>query len=364
MCPEKLKLTLLGDIGHVNIQRWCEALAGAGVDLTVVSFAKSPAGDWTAYQIPSVRGAGKLNYFLAAPHVKRLLAQVTPDVVAAYYVTGYGTLGSLTGFHPLVQVTSGSDVLAAHKKLWTYYVARHNLLRSDLVTAWAPHMADAVCRMGVTENRLLVLPRGIPVQRFASVRCPVPTPSEEIRLVCTRSFKPIHRISILIQAIAELKNAGLNIHLSLAGNGPQRQDLMLLARRLDLEQQIQFVGFVPNDDLPSFLAEHQIYVALTESDGVSASLLEAMAVGLLPIVPDHPANHYWISAGENGVLFGDVTPVAVAECIHQAISDLALRTSARDNNPRIVCDRADAVANSRVFVERFQDIGAYSATLR
>ena len=116
------------------------------------------------------------------------------------------------------------------------------------------------------------------------------------------------------------------------------------------------MGFVPNDQLPTLLAQHNVYISLVESDGVSASLLEAMEVGLLPIVSDHLANRFWITPGINGLPLNNISPIAVASAISKAFCDLPLRQTAWEYNSKLVRERADLYHNSEIYTERFRKL--------
>ena len=269
------------------------------------------------YQLPVRPLPCKLHYFTAVPHVQRLLATIQPDVLLAYYVTGYGTLAALTGFHPIVQVTSGSDVLIAPRNPMMNLLLRYTLRRADLVTAWAPHMAEAARRLGVSQARILALPRGIPYQQFANSRALPPSVNDPITVISTRSLNSNYNIDRLLKAVSLLHRNGVACSITLAGEGPSRDQLVSCAEQLGMTNQVRFAGFVPNDQLPALLAQHNLYVSLIDSDGVSASLLEAMTAGLLPIVPDHPANRFWIRDGENGILLGDLSPDGIAQGIRR-----------------------------------------------
>jgi glycosyltransferase involved in cell wall biosynthesis len=292
------------------------------------------------------------------PHVRRVLKSIKPHVLLSYYVTGYGTLGSLTGFHPIVQVTSGSDVLLVLRNPLLKRLVRFNLAQADLVTSWAPHMARAAQELGATEDRTLVLPRGIPFRHFANARRSSPRKNGFPRIISTRSLKSDYNLDLLLRALQVLRESGFSFSLTLAGDGPERSGLVALSRQLGLEHHVQFVGFVPNEKLPSVLAEHDLYVSLVDSDGVSASLLEAMAVGLLPIVPDHPANRTWIKPGKAGLLLDDLSPRGVARVIARALTDLPLRRQAWAENSEIVRNGADLYRNAELFVDRFRQLVA------
>src|SRR5258705_2876715 len=262
MAEPGLKIAVLADASHVNCQRWCEGLRDAGAQVHSLSF---HVGDFErdgTYKLPGSPIATKLQYVTSVRYVRQLLNQIRPDVVIAYYVTGYGTLGALAGYHPLVLVTSGSDVLLAPQSRFMKRLVRYNLSKADLVTAWAPHMAKAAGELGVARERMLVLPRGIPYEHFARARCSLPAKNDCVKIISTRSLKADYNLERLVGAMRLLQNSGATFRLTLAGAGPQRQKLVALAERLNLQDRIRFKGFVSNDQLPSLLAEHHLYVSL------------------------------------------------------------------------------------------------------
>jgi len=353
---KSLRIALLADAGHVNCQRWCEGLTNAGAEIHVLSFRSLPLDCVNSYQLPIYPFHRKLRYVTTVPHVRRLLAKIKPDVLLAYYVTGYGTLAALTNFRPLVQVTSGSDVLIAPRNAIMKLLLRHTLAKADLVTAWAPHMANATQELGVATERMLVLPRGIPFAQFASERSPEPMEGEPVSLISTRSLRIPYKIDLLLRAIAILKQRKVEFRLTIAGDGPEQGSLLGLAKQLGVSDNVRFVGFVPNADLPRLLAQHRIYISLIDSDGVSASLLEAMTAGLLPIVPNHPANTQWISDGDNGILLRHLSLDNIVDAIQRGIEDVTLRRRAWSKNLHSVRMRGDLFNNAQIFFKALGDL--------
>jgi len=355
----QLRIAFIGDAGHPNIQNWCQGLASAGAELHVLSFRGRVPCATRNYGLRIPVALGKLRYFASTPYVRRLVQAINPDVVLGYYVTGYGLLASLTGFHPLIQVAAGSDVLIAPRRhLIKRVVVTYALSNADLVVALAPHVSAAAQQLGVSPTCVFTLPHGIPLESFLSCRRQQQKSWDSpIRLISTRSLKYFYKIDRLIKTIKCARDIGLDLTLTIVGDGPQRHDLVSQARRLGLyDEAVRFLGFIPYSDLPPLLAEHHIYISLAPSDGVSASLLEAMAVGLFPIVTDHPANQHWIKPGENGLLLDDLSPVAVAQAIWKAVSDPSLGQRAWQENMEIVRDRADLYRNSRTYVDRFRQL--------
>jgi hypothetical protein len=81
-----------------------------------------------------------------------------------------------------------------------------------------------------------------------------------------------------------------------------------------------------------------------------------MAIGLVPIVFDYIANHYWIQPGQNGLFFTSLSPDHIAQRIKEAADNLVLREQARILNPRIVREQGDLQHNSCLYLEQFYQV--------
>lgn len=365
-----LRIVILGDATSINVRRWQQGLResdalGSAPEVYLLSTHISQPLD--AYTLPLrflslPRLPEKLRYFTAVPDARRLIAQLKPDLVLGYFVTGYGTLAALTGFHPLVQVTSGDDILISPQHPILGRLVRYNLRQADLIAAWAPHMAAAAQALGIGAEKIFTLPRGIPLDQFdlpTSAQSAVGELDRPLRLISTRSLYPPYRIDALLRALKLLRDSGLEVGLTVAGEGPERMALETLADELNLTACVKFVGMIPNDELGKVLAQHDVYVSVVESDGVSASLLEAMAVGLFPVVYDNVPNRYWIDSGENGLLLSDNAPETIAGAVRQAVANPLLRQRAAVTNRQIVRERGDLRHNANVYLERFAALAAY-----
>jgi glycosyltransferase involved in cell wall biosynthesis len=107
------------------------------------------------------------------------------------------------------------------------------------------------------------------------------------------------RVPLIIDAFRlarEISDQLREHRLLVAGDGPLRADL----RDVD-DKQVQIVGELGTADLHAVLRQSQAFVSVPRTDGTSASLLEGMAAGAIPIVNDLPANRQWVTP-EAGVL--------------------------------------------------------------
>jgi len=94
-----------------------------------------------------------------------------------------------------------------------------------------------------------------------------------------------------------------------------------------------------------------VSVSVSVHDGTPNSLLEAMAVGCLPVCGDIESIREWITDGENGLLVDPADPTALADAILRGIEDESLRRIAANRNLEIILARAEVSTVRRQVAE-------------
>ncbi|MDD5528249.1 MAG: glycosyltransferase [Patescibacteria group bacterium] len=115
----------------------------------------------------------------------------------------------------------------------------------------------------------------------------------------------------LLRALAIVKEKGfIKPKLLLAGIGSEKEELEQLARALDSEDNVKFLGI--RQDVPNLLAIAGAFVLPSLHEGMSNALLEAMKEGCPAIVSAIPENAELIKDKENGLTFipGNETELA------------------------------------------------------
>jgi glycosyltransferase involved in cell wall biosynthesis len=202
----------------------------------------------------------------------------------------------------------------------------------------AEHMNASLLELGVSPERLHVLPFGVEVDRFAGMSV---LDRERGSVVCTRRFEPLYDVQCVVRAFAAARTHGDLEKLTLIGDGPLRQELETLVRTLGIVESVQFLGQVDHDRLASILGREEIFVSPAWSDGNNISLNEAMAAGCFPLATDIPANTQWIAHGVNGFVYpkGDVD--ALTALLRDVPAQRQLLESARRLNLERVKRDAD-----------------------
>jgi len=123
-------------------------------------------------------------------------------------------------------------------------------------------------------------------------------------------------VDILLRATKILRDRRSNISLSIIGEGPERNSLEALAKKLGIENNVSFLGFLDDPkELYRVLLASRVFILPSTREGFGIAALEANACGMPFITIDHENNatRELIVNGENGVLTDlDETQIADA----------------------------------------------------
>ncbi len=100
-------------------------------------------------------------------------------------------------------------------------------------------------------------------------------------LITIGKLEEVKGYNFLIEAFAQVRSRIPNLYLLILGDGTQKENLISLAKKMNVSDSIKFLGFQKN--VYDFLAIADIYILSSLSEGMPMVLLEAMATGL-PVV--------------------------------------------------------------------------------
>jgi glycosyltransferase involved in cell wall biosynthesis len=344
-----VRIAFLAFHGTIHTRRWVSWFAKRGHDVHVVTCGDDEQiegyGEYEVHDVGSPP-LGKVGYLLRAPAVRRVLRSLDADLVHSHQATSYGVLAALSGKHPYVITAHGSDILVAPHDPLQRSVIRRALRGADLVTVPSEQMSRIVRDLAGPEARVLTLQYGVESGRLAEIadrmQAAVPAGPRPLRIVSARPLFPLYRYDALVSALAVLRARELDFTCDLYDDGPERSSLLSQIESLGLTEEVSLHGLQPEAVVMEALARSDLYVSLASSDGASIALLEAMALGAVPVLADIPANRAWVRDGENGVLSGsDVT--SIADAIQRG-AGLDRATVAAENRA-LIADRADRDRN-------------------
>jgi L-malate glycosyltransferase len=349
-----MKLCFVADANHANAANWSAYFATElGHEVHVISFTQvtREIKGVILYDLTT-----RYKYLLLTKIMAlcKLFRHINPDLVVAYRVQSYGFLSACTGFHPLILVAQSQKVVSPSNSRIMAWFCKYAIHRADWILSWASHTTHHLMQLGANQNIIDTFPRGVRPELF------YPKPEnptlDSQTIITTRSLYTKYRHADIIHAVHRLIDTMPGVKYQIVGEGPNRRHLEQLVKQLGLHSHVQFLGYVLNSNLPDRLREADVYVSACLEDGVSMSLLEAMACGLLPVVPDVEPNRMWIQDGVNGLLFRSGDHLSLTQKMHEALSNPALRKKAREHNVKFMYEKVNWHTNMRRIETRFLQI--------
>lgn len=338
----------------IHVQRWVNYFARKGHEVHLISW-RSMDGYDSRIQVhrltrlpPQTWGISRYpSAILGLLQIRRLLRRIRPDILEAHYITVNGCLGALSGFHPLVLCAYGSDVLIAPRRSRLCRSATKSALRrADLVICDSETLKRGLLELGTRPNKVHKIFNGVDTRQFGPQWIDkqlqgklgiLNSPS----LICFRHLSPGYNVEMLIKTIPLVLEQVPDAKFIIGGDGPHRKYLEELARSLGVLESCRFVGYIPHNELPGYVASSDIYVSTSVSDSTSLSLQEAMACELAPVVTDLPANREWVTDGENGFVVAINDIHMLAERIIQLVQDKRTRERFGKRGRELIREKAE-----------------------
>ncbi len=262
----------------------------------------------------------------AAPAVRQIIDEgFDVDLIDAHYYYPDGVAAALLSRwfdRPLTITARGTDL-----NLIPQYALPRRMIRWAATHASASigvcaALMDVLRDWGIPQDRLNVMRNGVDLVRFR------PTDPGQARQALGLSGAPLflsvgHLIErkghhLVIESLALLGSRFPGAQLVIAGEGPEREALGTLARRLGVQDQVLFVGAVKNAELYLWYGAADVFVLASSREGWANVLLEAMACGTPVVATDIWGTPEVVASDEVGRL----VPRREARAIAQVLADV------------------------------------------
>ena len=257
-----------------------------------------------------------------------LLRRERVDVIHAHNqgAAFYGGLAGLICGRPLVVTRHGVSFGKDRSHVWLSRLA--TMLAHDVVCVgrdvcqaarridWAPAGKLRLIYNGVDTS--IFRPR--PNERQA-LRRELGAGPEEKLVISVGRMAPEKDYPTLLKAVAALAGQAPGCRLVMVGPGPELPLLEDLARKLDMNQRVVWLG--ERADIPELLAAADVFALSSRSEGVSIAILEAMASGLPVVATAVGGNAELVEQGTTGILSPPANPGALAQALLALLNDPA-----------------------------------------
>jgi glycosyltransferase involved in cell wall biosynthesis len=156
---------------------------------------------------------------------------------------------------------------------------------SSRIVAVSEHTRRCLLRSGVPARRIEVVPCPLDLKRIAAA----PAHPRRAELVYAGRLMRHKQVDLAVMALGLLREELPEARLCIVGEGPERERLVELVRRLGLESCVEFAGFARSEDeLSGRLKAGRVLVLPSRREGFGMTAIHAWACGLPAVVCDEP----------------------------------------------------------------------------
>ncbi|MFW2177031.1 MULTISPECIES: glycosyltransferase [unclassified Moraxella] len=265
------------------------------------------------YQV--VTGSSHLATIFA---LKKICQEFQPDILVAHgfpeHLIGRWA-GKQAGVPHLIQVEHASKERYTPFRLWQ---TRHLSKYTDYAIGVSQGVAD-VLRSQNLSCKIMAIANGIDTQKFSSDK---PLVERQHDIIMVARFSKGKNHAVLLDALALLKNQNITPKLNFlgAGNGRHEQAVVDKIAKLGLQDQVMLLGHC--SDMAEQLASHKVFVLASFHEGLSLSVIEAMASGCVVVGSDVVGISELIEHEQDGFLFDVNNATQLADILATTLSNI------------------------------------------
>jgi glycosyltransferase involved in cell wall biosynthesis len=279
--------------------------------------------------------------------LRRILKRDQPDFVHALELQhgGYITSRALEDASlktPFIATNYGSDIY------WFQQFPKHLskikrlLARADRYSAECNRDVELAKKYGFTGEVMPVFPNA---GGFTEEQLNRPlTPTAERKVIAIKGYEGwVGRASVAIEALYSLTEELADYKIIFYScNAKTIRLVKKLKRQTGLNVEWHGKGDLSHTQMLDLFASARIYIGISLSDGISTSLLEAMAMGAFPIQTSTACVDDWFTSGSEGLALGDIK----AEILRSSVAKALVKTSGQSSHQTINKSQILVRANS------------------
>lgn len=255
-----------------------------------------------------------------SPLFPLLLARQQPDVTHLHFPYPVGEVSQwLVGRKRPYVITYHSDVIKQQKILRLYRPLLERVLTgAAAIIVSSNNYIQSSPFLRPLADKCTPIPFAVDCDRF-SANTPLYPPGKTPTLLFIGRHRYYKGVDDLIRAMV-----GLPARLIIGGDGPMRANWEALARELQVEERVHFVGKVADEALPRFYASGDVFVlpANTRAEAFGKVLQEAMAAGLPCVTTElGTGTSFVVQHGKTGLVVPPRQPQALAVAIQRLLDD-------------------------------------------
>ena len=258
---------------------------------------------------------------------------------------------------PLYVTNWGSDIY------WFSRFEKHEselrklMVRANYYSAECKRDLDLATAMGFAGTFFPVVPNAGGIEQDLLDEL-VTTPTSERRVVLIKGYTNfVGRADVALDAVRLLGSELTGYEVVVYSSTLKAQQLVSrIVKTTNINIRSIPKKKLSHREMIALFSSARVYVGVSESDGISTSMLEAMATGCFPIQTTTACVDEWIEDGVSGLYITDIDAKSIAELLRKALSDDSLVDSAATINQVSAIKRLDQTVISKVVSEYYPAI--------
>gem|GEM_PF-3459280 len=241
---------------------------------------------------------------------RSIIKEYDISIIHCQWIIPAGFVGALLKLRyklPLIVTSQGAELYLLKWHTFSYFT-RWTIRQTDKLLPVSGQMAERALGFGATVQQISVVPNTIDTNKFKPIidtvfRHKHGIPEDATVILTIRRLVQEKRVHDVINAFASLAHKNKKLYLVVGGDGPLRLSLTQLVDEKEIQNNVRFLGYVDNNKLPEIYSAADIYVLSSQQEGLSLSLLEAIACGCVVISTRGTGAEGIIENGITGYLY-------------------------------------------------------------
>jgi glycosyltransferase involved in cell wall biosynthesis len=266
---------------------------------------------------------------LALWRLRSLVKEERPDILHSWIFAANSYARLVAGKEPRPRVLVSERCVDSWKSDWQLWLDRRQIGRTTRLIGNSQSVAEFYGELGVPADKLAVIPNAVEIpadpqadrdrDRILAV-FDIPPGSRVVGFA--GRLAPQKRVKDLVWAIQLLKQLRDRVYLMLVGDGPERTNLLELAGHMSCDHLVRFTGH--RDDAARLIGLFNVFWLASDFEGMSNSIMEAMAAGVPVVASDIPPNRELVVDGQTGFLVKVGDSVGLAQFADRILADASL----------------------------------------
>lgn len=191
-------------------------------------------------------------------------------------------------------------------------------------------------KYGCDSRKIVIIPNGVDINKFKPLNCEL-----KYELFWGGRFVPEKGLIYLIKSLSILKTNGVDIKLVMAGDGPLLSEMIKIVKKLEIKDNVIFLGRLSQEKLPLIYNSAMLYVLPSLHEGMPFSLLEAMSCGKPIIGTKISGIREVVIPNQNGFLVEPKDSKGLANAIQKLLENKNLQKVFSENSRKLIVNKYD-----------------------